>query len=79
MRARLDIDDTCQRIRQGHPWIFDNQVLRFGGSRELVGSTTKCRSDVNNLPSGEARWSAVTAIGAAGESTKSDVLLARAA
>jgi len=46
---------------------------------ELIGSTTKCRFDVNNLPSGEARWFAVTAIGAAGESTKSDVLLARAA
>ncbi|MBL0045219.1 MAG: hypothetical protein IPP33_12760 [Flavobacteriales bacterium] len=46
---------------------------------ELIGSTTKCRFDVNSLPSGEARWFAVTAIGAAGESTKSDVLLARAA
>ena len=45
---------------------------------ELIGSTTKCRIDVNNVPSGEPRWYAVTALGAAGESTKSDSLLARA-
>ena len=46
---------------------------------ELIGASTKCRIDVDGQPSGEARWFAVTAIGAAGESTKSDVLLARAA
>jgi 23S rRNA (cytosine1962-C5)-methyltransferase len=31
MRDRLYIDDARQRVRQGHPWIFDNQVLRFEG------------------------------------------------
>ncbi|MBK9759311.1 MAG: hypothetical protein IPO90_04890 [Flavobacteriales bacterium] len=45
---------------------------------ELIGSTTKCRFDEQPAER-EARWFAVTAIGAAGESTKSDVLLARAA
>lgn len=45
----------------------------------LIGSTTKCRFDVNNLPSGEQRWFAVTAIGAGGESSMSEPLVARAA
>jgi 23S rRNA (cytosine1962-C5)-methyltransferase len=31
MRDRLYIDDTRQRVRQGHPWVYDNQVLRFEG------------------------------------------------
>lgn len=31
MRDRLYIDDTRQRIRLGHPWVYDNQVLRFEG------------------------------------------------
>ena len=31
MRDRLYIDDTRLRIRQGHPWVYDNQVLRFEG------------------------------------------------
>lgn len=31
MRDRLYIDDTNQRIRSGHPWVYDNQVLRFEG------------------------------------------------
>ncbi|HEY0978306.1 MAG TPA: class I SAM-dependent rRNA methyltransferase [Flavobacteriales bacterium] len=37
MRARLYIDDTRQRVRQGHPWIYDNQVLRSEGHPEAGG------------------------------------------
>lgn len=32
MRHRLYIDDARQRVRLGHPWIFDNQVRRVEGS-----------------------------------------------
>lgn len=32
MRYRLHIDDRRQRVRLGHPWIYDNQVLRTEGS-----------------------------------------------
>ena len=31
MRSRLYIDDTRDRIRRGHPWVYDNQVLRTEG------------------------------------------------
>lgn len=31
MRDRLYIDDTRLRIRNGHPWVYDNQVLRSEG------------------------------------------------
>ncbi len=31
MRDRLYIDDTRLRIRNGHPWVYDNQVLRAEG------------------------------------------------
>lgn len=37
MRARLYIDDTRQRVRQGHPWVYDNQVLRSEGHPEPGG------------------------------------------
>ncbi|MCB0792491.1 MAG: class I SAM-dependent rRNA methyltransferase [Flavobacteriales bacterium] len=30
--ARLIIQDTHDRVRKGHPWVFDNQVLRVDGS-----------------------------------------------
>jgi 23S rRNA (cytosine1962-C5)-methyltransferase len=36
-RARLYIDDTRQRIRSGHPWVYDNQVQRTEGSPEPGG------------------------------------------
>lgn len=32
MRHRLYIDDARQRVRLGHPWVFDNQVRRVEGS-----------------------------------------------
>ena len=32
MRDRLYIDDARQRIRGGHPWVFDNQVKRVEGA-----------------------------------------------
>lgn len=32
MRNRLIIDDARGRIRQGHPWIYDNQVVRVQGN-----------------------------------------------
>lgn len=32
MRYRLHIDDKRQRVRSGHPWIYDNQVLRTEGA-----------------------------------------------
>lgn len=37
MRPRLYIDDTRQRVRQGHPWVYDNQVLRSEGRPEAGG------------------------------------------
>lgn len=46
---------------------------------ELIGATTKSRFNAEGLESGVQYWFAVTAIGAAGETSKSDVLLARAA
>ncbi len=44
----------------------------------MVGATTKCRYDVDKLVSGRIYWFAVTAIGTAGESSKSEPLMARA-
>ena len=32
MRSRLYIEDTRQRIRSGHPWVYDNQVKRVEGA-----------------------------------------------
>lgn len=32
MRDRLYIEDAQQRIRRGHPWVYDNQVRRMDGS-----------------------------------------------
>ncbi len=52
MRARLYIVDTRQRIRQGHPWIFDNQVLRFEGQPEAGGIVQVF--DVKKGPLGQA-------------------------
>ena len=46
---------------------------------ELIGATTKSRFNADSLEPGTIYWFAVTAIGAAGETSKSDVLLARAA
>ncbi len=46
---------------------------------ELIGATTKSRFNADTLEPGTVYWFSVTAIGAAGESSKSDVLLARAA
>lgn len=37
MRDRIYIDDTRQRVRGGHPWIYDNQVLRMEGRPESGG------------------------------------------
>lgn len=31
MRDRIFIDDAGQRVRSGHPWVYDNQVLRIEG------------------------------------------------
>lgn len=45
----------------------------------LVGVTTKSRFDVNGLDPRQLYWFSVTAIGAAGESSKSEPLLAMAA
>jgi 23S rRNA (cytosine1962-C5)-methyltransferase len=36
-RDRLYVDDARQRIRQGHPWVYDNQVLRFEGRPQPGG------------------------------------------
>lgn len=32
MTARITIRDTHDRVRGGHPWIFDNQVVRMDGN-----------------------------------------------
>lgn len=52
MRARLYIDDTRQRVRQGHPWIYDNQVLRSEGPLEPGGIVQVF--DVKKGPLGQA-------------------------
>ncbi|MBS1569519.1 MAG: class I SAM-dependent rRNA methyltransferase [Bacteroidetes bacterium] len=36
-RDRLYVDDARQRIRQGHPWVYDNQVLRAEGRPHAGG------------------------------------------
>lgn len=36
-RDRLYVDDARQRIRQGHPWVYDNQVLRVEGRPQPGG------------------------------------------
>ncbi len=46
---------------------------------QLIGATTKCRFNADSLEPGTIHWFAVTAIGAAGESSKSEPLMARAA
>ena len=45
----------------------------------LIGATTKCRFDADSLEPGTLYWFSVTALGAAGESSKSTELSARAA
>lgn len=52
MRARLCIDDTRQRIRNGHPWVYDNQVLRTEGVIEPGGIVQVF--DVKKGPIGQA-------------------------
>ncbi|MCB0818727.1 MAG: hypothetical protein KDB77_14540, partial [Flavobacteriales bacterium] len=32
MQAVIHIRDPRDRVRLGHPWVFDNQVLRIDGS-----------------------------------------------
>ncbi|MBK8615376.1 MAG: fibronectin type III domain-containing protein [Flavobacteriales bacterium] len=46
---------------------------------ELIGATTKSRFNADSLEPGTIYWFAVTAIGAAGETSKSEPLMARAA
>ena len=46
---------------------------------ELIGATTKCRFNADSLEPATLYWFAVSAVGAAGESSKSEPLLARAA
>ena len=45
----------------------------------LIGATTKSRFDADSLAPGTFYWFAVTALGAAGESSKSEPLLLMAA
>jgi 23S rRNA (cytosine1962-C5)-methyltransferase len=52
MRDRLYIDDTRLRIRQGHPWVYDNQVLRFEGRPQAGGIVQVF--DVKKGPLGQA-------------------------
>ncbi|MBX2981679.1 MAG: fibronectin type III domain-containing protein [Flavobacteriales bacterium] len=46
---------------------------------ELIGTTTKRKFNAEKLKSGTQYWFAVSAVGAAGETSKSEPLLARAA
>lgn len=52
MRDRLYIDDTHQRVRRGHPWIYDNQVLRVEGDPQPGGIVQVF--DVKKGPLGQA-------------------------
>lgn len=51
MRDRLFIDDAGQRVRSGHPWVYDNQVLRMEG-RPLPGAIVQV-FDVRKGPIGQ--------------------------
>lgn len=46
---------------------------------QLIGATTKSRFNADSLEPGRVYWFAVTALGTAGETSKSEPLLARAA
>lgn len=52
MRDRLYIEDTRQRIRSGHPWVYDNQVQRTEGSPREGGIVQVF--DVRKGPLGQA-------------------------
>lgn len=54
MRARLYIDDTRQRVRNGHPWIYDNSVRRTEGDPEPGGIVQVF--DVKKGPLGQAYY-----------------------
>ncbi len=54
MRDRLYIDDTRMRVRRGHPWIYDNQVLRMEGTPEPGGIVQVF--DVKKGPLGQAYY-----------------------
>lgn len=74
-RARL-VWDREQGADLHHVYISSsNAPFKW----ELIGATTKCRFDADSLEPGTIYWFAVTAIGAAGETSKSEPLMARAA
>ena len=54
MRPRLYIDDTRQRVRNGHPWIYDNSVRRTEGDPEPGGIVQVF--DVKKGPLGQAYY-----------------------
>ena len=66
---------------QGRADAFNVFVSRSNSpfAWELLGTTTKRRFNADGLESGSIYWFAVSAVGAAGETSKSDPLLTRAA
>ena len=80
-RPPLVCEDAAWRLSQysampGHMYmITSNNPFNW----VLVGATTKCRFIADSLEPGTIHWFAVTAIGAAGESSNSEPLMARAA
>lgn len=60
MRDRLYIDDARQRIRHGHPWVYDNQVVR-GEGRLLPGAIVQV-FDKNRGPLGQGYYNAQSKI-----------------
>jgi len=60
MRDRLYIDDTHFRIRNGHPWVYDNQVLRAEGDPQPGGIVQVL--DVKKGPLGQGYYNPASKI-----------------
>ncbi len=60
MRDRLYIDDARQRIRSGHPWVYDNQVRRTEG-RPGPGAIVQV-FDTKRGPLGQGYFNAMSKI-----------------
>lgn len=60
MRNRLYIDDTRQRVRSGHPWVYGNQVLRMDG-RPAPGDVVQV-FDVKRGPLGQGYFNPLSQI-----------------
>ena len=77
MEKRVSMRWTSQKGADTYHVFRSNTNEPF--TWELVGTTTKRSFNADNLESGVQYWFAVSAVSAAGETSKSEPLLARAA